>query len=213
MKANESFDNPPVHLNEVVKANQGPAAPQNQESETSSSEAKEQTPRVDHCGSREAPLGASEEVMDADSKLKEEPRVKRDNTSGNVREVNPALMEHFKQRSEEPELCETAVRRCMLVIAQLRSHDPLLVRKATGYPLDFTRRVVCFLLGNKDWIGWSGYVGLLCSLDDYPQSDEVFDECAQISEWMRTDPCWAVVEHEWKRYDSVAITNEFAERL
>jgi hypothetical protein len=117
-----------------------------------------------------------------------------------TRKINPKLMQLFDEQSEQPEPCFVAVQKCMLVIAQLRSHDPLLIQKATHYPLDFARAVIWFLLGNECWISWQGYVGLLCSLEEYPENTDVLDECQDICDQMWTDPSRRVVDCEWKKH-------------
>jgi hypothetical protein len=75
------------------------------------------------------------------------------------------------------------------------------------------RAVIWFLLGNEYWIGWHGYVGLLCSLEEYPKNTDVLDECQDICEQMWADLSRRVVDGEWQKLDRIAIITEFASKL
>ena len=130
-----------------------------------------------------------------------------------VRKINRQLMKDFDKRAEQPENCHVAIRKCMLLIVQLRSHDPLVIQAATGYALEFIVATIRFLLKRKCWTGWGGYAGLICALGDLPDTVPVLEECNDIFSQMRNSSYYAAVERAWCRNEQSAILNPFTRVL
>jgi hypothetical protein len=129
------------------------------------------------------------------------------------RKVDRNLMAKFTAQCEQPEQVETAVKRCMLLAVQLRTHDPLLLQAITGYSLKFVATTIWCLLQNERWTGWGGDAGLICSLDHLPDVDPVLDELQEIFEATWRGNCWEQVEAAWWETYRCAITNPFVAAL
>jgi hypothetical protein len=68
-----------------------------------------------------------------------------------------------------PESAHRATGRCLLVIAQLETHDPLILRRATGYPLPFLTSLVYLLLNSRRWKSFDGCIELQHCIDEFPR--------------------------------------------
>jgi hypothetical protein len=86
------------------------------------------------------------------------------------RRINLELMNSYDDHWGDllPESADRAIGRCLLVIAQLETHDPLVLRRATGYPLPFLTALVYVLLNNEQWKGFGGCIELQHCVDEFP---------------------------------------------
>jgi hypothetical protein len=60
-------------------------------------------------------------------------------------------MKAFEETQEKSGSVYAAIRKCILVIVQTRSHNPLLITRLTGYSLDLTSATVWLLLNSPAW--------------------------------------------------------------
>jgi hypothetical protein len=73
------------------------------------------------------------------------------------------LMRRFDERDGDyrlPEDASLAIIKCMLAIAQLRTHDPVVLQRISGYPLRFITSLVWILLQNERWMFEGAYLEL-----------------------------------------------------
>jgi hypothetical protein len=87
------------------------------------------------------------------------------------RQINLKLMKSYDDSWGDllPECAHRATGRCLLVIAQLETHDPLVLRRATGYPLPFMTSLVYLLLNSKKWKSFGGCIELQHCVDEFPK--------------------------------------------
>jgi hypothetical protein len=88
------------------------------------------------------------------------------------------LMRRFDERNGDyriPEDASLAIMKCMLAIVQLRTHDPVVVQRMTGYPLRFISALVWNLLQNERWMCGAAYLELGWLTTAGPDGDEMLD--------------------------------------
>jgi hypothetical protein len=87
-------------------------------------------------------------------------------------------MRRFDERNGDyriPEDASLAIMKCMLAIVQLRTHNPVVVQRMTGYPLRFISALVWNLLQNERWMCGAAYLELGWLTTAGPDGDEMLD--------------------------------------
>jgi hypothetical protein len=140
-------------------------------------------------------------------------RTKQAPTSSKIDKVAPAVGD-FRNRSTPrqinleliafydnswgdplPESNWRAIGRCLIIIAQLETHDPLILRRATGYPLPFLSSLVWLLLKNGKWTGWGGYWEVINCIEEFPLFQSSFvDNVLMLVEELYNDPHRKIVD-------------------
>jgi hypothetical protein len=121
------------------------------------------------------------------------------------------LMRRFDERNGDyriPEDASLAIMKCMLAIVQLRTHDPVVVQRMTGYPLRFISALVWNLLQNERWMCGGAYLELGWLTTAGPDGDEMLDGWLwSMLEGVWMHPCGRVIdlEAEWEHCTGVPI--------
>jgi hypothetical protein len=127
------------------------------------------------------------------------------------RQINLELMKSYDDSWGDllPECGFRAIGRCLLIISQLETHDPLVLRRATGYPLNFLCSLIHLLLHNKTWKGFGGYVELIHCIDEYPQYGEsTMELLLSIVQDLFNDPYKNVVD-PWFAYQQSLVAIDY----
>lgn len=95
------------------------------------------------------------------------------------------------------------------MIAQLETHDPLILRRATGYLLTFLTSLVYLLLNNKLWTGFDGCIELQHCVDDFPAYWEGSQEILlYIINNLRTDSANSEVD-SFRKYRELLLPLDY----
>ena len=140
-------------------------------------------------------------------RIKEEDFMQRSSS----RQINMKLMNCYDNSWGDllPESARRAIGRCLLVIAQLNTHDPLVLRRATGYPLPFVTSLVYCLLNNKLWMGFSGCIELQHCVDEFPEYWEGSRETLMhIINHLRADSANSKVD-PFRKYEELLVPLDY----
>jgi hypothetical protein len=79
------------------------------------------------------------------------------------RKIDWNVVRECQQRWDKsmPENAGMAIVKCLLAIAQLQTHDPIVLRRQTGYPLRFLGCLVWNLTRSESWLSEQGYLDLI----------------------------------------------------
>jgi len=128
-----------------------------------------------------------------------------------LRQINMNLMNCYDNSWGDllPESARRAIGRCLLVIAQLETHDPLVLRRATGYPLPFLTSLVYLLLVSKKWTSFGGCIELQHCVDEFPRSwDASLERLLNIVEDLYADPARKTVD-PFEKYNELLVPLDY----
>jgi hypothetical protein len=101
-----------------------------------------------------------------------------------------------------------AIAKTLLVLAQLQTYDPVILRCATGYPLRFLSSLIWTLLRNEEWLSPFNYLELVGLASGRPQDDARLDN---FVEWL-LEQIWEQdsrdivdLEQEWYECTGVPV--------
>jgi hypothetical protein len=80
------------------------------------------------------------------------------------RRIDPNVMRAADERWVDfrvPENYATGIMKSLLAIAQLQTHDPIVLQRYTGYPLRFLGALVNNLVRLEEWLVEEGYIGVI----------------------------------------------------
>jgi hypothetical protein len=121
------------------------------------------------------------------------------------------LMRRFDERHGDyhlPEDASLAIMQSMLAIAQLRTHDPVVIQRMIGYPLRFISSLVWILLQNERWMFGGGYLELSYLAAMGASEEKVLDSrLYSFLEGVCSDDCQTIInlQIEWERCTGVPI--------
>jgi hypothetical protein len=96
--------------------------------------------------------------------------------------------------------------KCMLAIAQLRTHDPVVLQRMSGYPLRFISSLVWILLQNERWMFEGAYLELsyVAAVGDENALDS---RLYSMLEGVWADECQTLIDlqAEWERCTGIPV--------
>jgi hypothetical protein len=80
------------------------------------------------------------------------------------RQIDWDFMRQCQQRWSDYRTAEnvgSAIVKCLLAIAQLQTHDPIVLQRHIGYPLRLLSSLIWNLTQNESWLSEQGYLDLI----------------------------------------------------
>jgi hypothetical protein len=127
------------------------------------------------------------------------------------RQIDLRLMKSYDDSWGDllPEGARRATGRCLLVIAQLETHDPLVLRRATGYPLPFLTSLVYLLLSSSKWKSFGGCIELQHCVDEFPRFWEgSLTTLLNIVDDLYADPAREIVD-PFAKYNELLVPLDY----
>jgi hypothetical protein len=123
------------------------------------------------------------------------------------RQIDWEFMRQCQQRWSDYRTAEnvgSAIIKCMLAIAQLQTHDPIVLQRHIGYPLRFLSSLIWNLTQNESWLSEQGYLDLIQAVS-LARDKELDDLLFWLLEKIVTHSSQRVVDLEEEWYECTGV--------